>query len=132
MHEASDAIRLVSNPSVSKVLIRIRCVASSCGAIIVANTKELTRAEIEQEEGKKGAPLDQADRYRRGKRPVLPFVTVGTAPVCTVLPCYLSLQQSHSSHRLTPQSLKRLTENPATPNSPFIVERKERRSESRK
>jgi hypothetical protein len=42
VHEASDAISLVSSPSVSNVLIRIHCVESSCGAMIVADTKALT------------------------------------------------------------------------------------------
>ena len=39
LHEASKAISLVSNPSFSKVSIKICCAASSCGAMAVADTK---------------------------------------------------------------------------------------------
>ncbi len=49
IHKAFEAIRLVLNPSISRVLINIRCIASSCGAIIVANTKVLALMEIEEE-----------------------------------------------------------------------------------
>ena len=50
LHEASEAISLVSNPSFSNVLIKICCAASSCGAMIVADTKALTLAGLEKEE----------------------------------------------------------------------------------
>jgi hypothetical protein len=40
LHEASEAIILVSNPSFSRVLIRICYAAFSCGAMI-ADTKAL-------------------------------------------------------------------------------------------
>ena len=49
LHEASEAISLVSNPSFSKVLIKICCAASSCGAMIVADTEVLTLAGLEKE-----------------------------------------------------------------------------------
>jgi hypothetical protein len=39
LHEASEAISSVSNPLFSKVLIKICCAASSCGAMVVADTK---------------------------------------------------------------------------------------------
>ena len=50
LHEASKAISLVSNPSFSNVLIKICCAASSCGAMIVADTKALILAGLEKEE----------------------------------------------------------------------------------
>jgi hypothetical protein len=50
LHDASEAISLVSNPSFSKVLIKICCAASSCGAMIVADTT-LTLAGLKKEEG---------------------------------------------------------------------------------
>jgi hypothetical protein len=43
LHEASEAISLVSNPSFSKALIKICRAASSCGAVI-ADAKALTLA----------------------------------------------------------------------------------------
>ena len=42
LHEASEAIILVSNPFFSNVLIKICCAASSCGAMLVADMKALT------------------------------------------------------------------------------------------
>jgi hypothetical protein len=39
LHEVSEAISLVSNPLFSKVSIKISCAASSCGAMVVADTK---------------------------------------------------------------------------------------------
>jgi hypothetical protein len=50
VHEAFEAIRLVLNPSVSRVLIRIRYVVSSCGTIIVASIRALTLVGMEEEE----------------------------------------------------------------------------------
>ena len=50
LHEASEAISLISNPSFSNVLIKICCAESSCGAMIVADTKALTLAWLEKEE----------------------------------------------------------------------------------
>ena len=50
LHEASEAISLVSNPSFSNALIKICCAASSCGAMIVADTKSLTLARLAKEE----------------------------------------------------------------------------------
>jgi hypothetical protein len=43
-HESCEAISLVSNPSFSNTLIKICCAASSCGVMIVADTKALTLA----------------------------------------------------------------------------------------
>jgi len=54
LHEASEAISLISNPSFSKVLIKICCAASSCGAMIVADTKALTLAGMEEDRGCEG------------------------------------------------------------------------------
>lgn len=51
VYEAFEAIRLVSNPSISKVLIRIRCAAFSCSVMIVTGTKALTLTGIEGEGG---------------------------------------------------------------------------------
>ena len=51
LHEASEAISLVSNPSFSKVLIKICCAASICGAMIVADTKALTLTVMEEDKG---------------------------------------------------------------------------------
>ena len=51
LHEATEAISLVSNPSFSNVLIKICCAASSCGAMIMADTKALTLTGLEKEEG---------------------------------------------------------------------------------
>lgn len=42
MYEAFEAIILISNPSVSRVLIRIYSAAYRCDAIITADTKALT------------------------------------------------------------------------------------------
>ena len=53
LHEASEAISLVSNPPFSKVSIKICCAASSCGAMIMADQKALTLAGWEKEEGRK-------------------------------------------------------------------------------
>ena len=50
LHEASVAISLVLNPSFSKVLIKIRRAAFSCG-IMITDTKALTMAG-EEEEGR--------------------------------------------------------------------------------
>ena len=50
VHEAFDAMSLVSNPSISIVLIRIRCAASSCGAMVGAGTKVPTLSGMEKEE----------------------------------------------------------------------------------
>jgi hypothetical protein len=50
LHEASEAISLVPNPSFSKVLIKICCAAFSCGAMI-ADMKALTLAGLEKDEG---------------------------------------------------------------------------------
>jgi hypothetical protein len=52
-HEASEAISLVSNPSFSKVSIKICCVAFSGGAIIVDDTKALTLAGWKNVEGRR-------------------------------------------------------------------------------
>jgi hypothetical protein len=52
LHEASEAISFVSNPSFSKVSIKICCAASSCGAMIVADTKALTLAGLKKEAGR--------------------------------------------------------------------------------
>ena len=51
LHDASKAISLISNPSFSKVLIKICCAVSSCGAMIKADTT-LTLAGLEKEEGR--------------------------------------------------------------------------------
>src|SRR3569833_74858 len=51
VHEAFEAISWVSDPSVSRVLIKICCPACSCGAMIVAGTKTPTPAGIKEEEG---------------------------------------------------------------------------------
>ena len=51
LHKASEAISLVSNPSISNVLIKLYCAASSCGAMITADTKALTLVRLENEEG---------------------------------------------------------------------------------
>lgn len=56
LHEASEAISLVLNPSFSKVLIKIRCAAASCGAM-VADTKALTLADWRKR--KKGLGIDR-------------------------------------------------------------------------
>ncbi len=53
LHEAFMAISLVSNPSFSKILIKICCVAFVRGAM-VANTKALTLAGLEEEEERIG------------------------------------------------------------------------------
>lgn len=95
LHEASEAISLVSNPLFSKLSIKICCAASSCGAIVVADTKA---------------------GWQRGRKkrlpPILPLS--GT-------PAYLP-GTSHTSHRPTrPTILKKLTKNLATRNSPFTV-----------
>jgi hypothetical protein len=45
LHEASEAISLVSNPPFSKVSIKRFCAASSCGAGVVADTKAEERKE---------------------------------------------------------------------------------------
>src|SRR6266487_1198138 len=50
LHEASEAISLVSNPFFSNVLIKICCAASSCGAMIVADMKVLTLSGLGKEE----------------------------------------------------------------------------------
>jgi hypothetical protein len=50
LHEASEAISFVSNPFFSNVSIKICCAASSCSAMIVADTKALTLAGLEKEE----------------------------------------------------------------------------------
>ena len=47
VHEAFEAISLVSNPSVSRVLIRIRYTTSSYGTMIAAGTKAPTLAGME-------------------------------------------------------------------------------------
>jgi hypothetical protein len=47
-HEASKAISLVSNPSFSKVSIKICCAAFSGGTIIVDDTKALTSGGVEK------------------------------------------------------------------------------------
>jgi hypothetical protein len=44
LHEAFEAISLVLNPSFSNVSIKICCATSSCGAMIVADTRALTPA----------------------------------------------------------------------------------------
>ena len=54
VHEAFKAISRVTNPCASKVSTRIRCVASSCGAMAVAGTKALTLVGIEEEEERQG------------------------------------------------------------------------------
>jgi hypothetical protein len=51
LHEAFEVISLVSNPSFSNVFIKICCAAFSCGAIF-ADTKALTLAGLEKEEGR--------------------------------------------------------------------------------
>jgi hypothetical protein len=51
LHEASEAISLVSNPLFSKVSIKICCAASSCGAMVVANTKAADSGGLVKEEG---------------------------------------------------------------------------------
>jgi hypothetical protein len=56
---------LVSNPSFSKVLVKICCVAVSCGAM-VADTKALTLAGLEKEEERiivRFPPLPPNDDY---------------------------------------------------------------------
>ena len=80
---------MVSNPSVSRVLIRIRCAASSCGATIVAGMKALTLAGMEEEEkggeGGEGVvathPLDDSGRDHGAA--FLPLLGIG--PFCTSL-----------------------------------------------
>jgi hypothetical protein len=54
LHEASVAISWVSNPSFSKVSIKICCAAFSCGAMI-ADTKALTLAGRKEERRIDGA-----------------------------------------------------------------------------
>jgi hypothetical protein len=48
LHKASVAISLVSNPSFSKVSIKIYFAASSCGAIVVADTKAADSGRLEK------------------------------------------------------------------------------------
>jgi hypothetical protein len=48
LHKASKAISLVSNPSFSKVSIKICCAASSCSAMVVANTKAADSSRLEK------------------------------------------------------------------------------------
>jgi hypothetical protein len=52
-HEAFVAISLVSNPSFSRVSIRICCAAFNGGAIIVDDTKALTLAGWKKVEGRR-------------------------------------------------------------------------------
>jgi hypothetical protein len=69
VHKAFEAISWVLKPSISRVLIRIRCAASSCGAMIVAGTKTPSLVGMEEdEEGRMGrgskALLDEAGRQQ--------------------------------------------------------------------
>ena len=82
-HEASQAICLVSNPSFSKVSIKMCCVAFNGGAIIVDATKGLTLVEREKIKG-------------RNERS-LPFYLFKVRPYT-----------SQTNHKLTPQSLKKV------------------------
>ena len=50
LHKASKAISLFSNPFFSNVLIKICYAASSCGAMIVTDTKAMTLAVLEKED----------------------------------------------------------------------------------
>jgi hypothetical protein len=81
--EASEAISLVSNPSFSKVSIKICCAASIGGAIIVDDTKALTLA------GWKKWKEEETGVHRQ--------FCLFKVPPCT----------SQTSHRLTPQSSHR-------------------------
>lgn len=65
VHETFEAISLVSSPFVSRVSIRIRCEASSCGAMIMADAT-LTLVGMEEEGGWECAPLDEAGRGLAG------------------------------------------------------------------
>jgi hypothetical protein len=65
------AISLVSNPSFSKVLIKICYAASSCGAMI-ADTKALTLAGLGKEEGRIRGVTRREDSW--GKPPILPLL----------------------------------------------------------
>ena len=59
VHDASETIRLVSNPSVSRVLVKIRSAASSCGAIIVASHESADSLEgVEEEVGWEGRRVE--------------------------------------------------------------------------
>ena len=60
LHEASEAISLFSNPCFSKDLIKICYVALSYGSII-ADTKALTLAGLEKEEGRIGGVTRRQD-----------------------------------------------------------------------
>jgi len=60
LHEASEAISLFLNPSFSKNLIKIYYTALSCGAMI-ADTKALTLAGLEKEEGRFGGVMGRQD-----------------------------------------------------------------------
>jgi hypothetical protein len=53
LHEASAAISLVLNPYFSKVSIRICCAASSCGAMVVDDTKAADSGGLEKREEEK-------------------------------------------------------------------------------
>jgi hypothetical protein len=80
LHEASEAISLFSNPLFSKVSIKICCAASSCGAMVVADTKAANSSGLEKR-----------------KKEVRQFC------LCQVLP-----GTSHTSHRPTrPTILKK-------------------------
>jgi hypothetical protein len=67
----------VLNPCVSKILIRIRCAASSCGAMIMVDAKALTLMGMEEEEEgweerRERVPFGQEGRdWQWGKQPVL-------------------------------------------------------------
>jgi hypothetical protein len=59
LHEASEAISLVSNPSLVNFLIKICSAVFSCGAMF-ADTKALTLAGLEKEEGRIGGVMGWA------------------------------------------------------------------------
>ena len=120
VHEAFKAISRVPNPCASKVLTRIRCVASSCGAMAVAGTKALTLVGMEEEEDGQGtakwakAPFRRVSSRITARSSFVRHYSLGTFE-------YKYLSPSHIRHRLTPQSLKKLTKKLATPDSPFTV-----------
>ena len=120
VHEAFKAISRVPNPCASKVLTRIRCVASSCGAMAVAGTKALTLVGMEEEEDGQGtakwakAPFRRVSSRITARSSFVRHYSLGTSE-------YKYLSPSHIRHRLTPQSLKKLTKKLATPDSPFTV-----------
>lgn len=80
VHGTLEAIRWVSNPCVSKVLIRIRCASSSCGAMVAANTKSADSVGMEDEE-------DEGEEGEEGGQmgPSHPLDMSASGPVLAVL-----------------------------------------------